>query len=182
MPALPSSAEKRAKHRNTPATKMRTMPSSYAPPAIASRAESPMHYIYTFRGDGRTPVEPVSATDQRAAIQALLATLAPSALAVPRTVLASLPPRPSGYGRTRELFPRYTGVMFDAISPAVVASDHTISELLEPARAARLVEQHALDPALPGLEEVIAGTLAATGPMRAIHPMRPKSVGPCAGW
>ena len=136
MPALPSSAEKRAKHRNTPATKMRTMPSSYAPPAIASRAESPMHYIYTFRGDGRT----------------------------------------------RELFPRYTGVMFDAISPAVVASDHTISELLEPARAGRLVEQHALDPALPGLEEVIAGTLAATGPMRAIHPMRPKSVGPCAGW
>ena len=122
-----------------------------------------MHYIYAFRGDGRTPVEPVSATDQRAAIQALLATLAPSALAVPRTVLASLPPRPSGYGRTRELFPRYTGVMFDAISPAVVASDHTISELLEPARAARLVRQQALDPALPGLEEVIAGTLAATG-------------------
>ena len=122
-----------------------------------------LHYIYAFRGDGRTPVERVSAVDQRAAIQSLLATLEPSALAVPQSVLSSLPPRPSGYGRTRELFPRYTGLMFDAISPAVVASDHTISELLQPARAARLVEQHVLDPSLPGLEDVIVGLLGATG-------------------
>ena len=34
-------------------------------------------------------------------------------------------------------------LMFDVISPAVVAADLTISNLLEPARAARLVEQHA---------------------------------------
>jgi hypothetical protein len=114
-----------------------------------------MHYIYALRGDGRVPVEHVSATDQWAAIRSLLATLEPSALAIPQSVLASLPPRPSGYGRTRELFPRYTGLMFDAISPAVVASDHTISEILQPDRAARLVEQHALDPSLPGLEDVI---------------------------
>ena len=121
-----------------------------------------LHYIYAFRGDGRTPVEPVPATDQRAAIESLLATLEPSALAIPRSVLASLPPRPSGYGRTRELFPRYTGLMFDAISPAVVASDHTISELLQPDRAARLVEQHALDPSLPGLGDVITGLFGTT--------------------
>jgi hypothetical protein len=116
-----------------------------------------MHYIYALRGDGRTPVEPVSSAEQWAAIRSLFATLEPSALAIPRSVLASLPPRPSGYGRTRELFPRYTGLMFDAISPAVVASDHTISEMLQPDRAARLVEQHALDPSLPGLEDVIVG-------------------------
>ena len=116
-----------------------------------------MHYIYALRGDGRTPVEPVPAADQWAAIGSLVATLEPSALTIPQSVLASLPPRPSGYGRTRELFPRYTGLMFDAISPAVVASDHTISEMLQPDRAARLVEQHALDPSLPGLEDVIIG-------------------------
>jgi len=121
-----------------------------------------MHYIYALRGDGRTPVEPVSSADQWAAIRSLFATLEPSALAIPRSVLASLPPRPSGYGRTRELFPRYTGLMFDAISPAVVASDHTISEMLQPDRAARLVEQHALDPALPGLEDVIVGLFRAS--------------------
>ena len=121
-----------------------------------------MHYIYALRGDGRNPVEPVSAQDQWAAIQSLFATLEPSALAIPQSVLAVLPPRPSGYGRTRELFPRYTGLMFDAISPAVVASDHTISEILQPDRAARLVEQHALDPSLPGLEDLIRGLLKTT--------------------
>ena len=129
-----------------------------------------LHYIYAFRGDGRTPVEHVSGDDQRAAIQSLLATLEPSALAIPQSVLAALPPRPGGYGRTRELFPRYTGSMFDAISPAVVASDHTISELLQPDRAARLVEQHALDPSLPGLEEVILALLMATGVDEADSP------------
>ena len=56
--------------------------------------------------------------------------------------------------------------MFDAITPAVVAADLTIGYLLDDARAARLVEQHALDPTLPGLDAVIdqlvASTFAAT--------------------
>ncbi len=121
-----------------------------------------MNYIYAFRGDGRKPVEPVSAAAQNAAIEALLRTLRPAELAIPASVLATLPPRPSGFGRSRELFPRYTGLMFDAISPAVVAADHTVSQLLEPSRAARLVQQHALDPALPGLGDVIDGLARAT--------------------
>ena len=111
---------------------------------------------------GELRLSPWSGADQRAACQSLLATLEPAALSIPQSVLASLPPRPAGYGRTRKLFPRYTGLMFDAISPAVVASDHTISEILQPDRAARLVEQHALDPALPGLEDVITGLLEAS--------------------
>ena len=41
------------------------------------------------------------------------------------------------------------------ITPAVVAADLVIGQLLDPARAARLVEQRALDPAQPGLETVI---------------------------
>jgi hypothetical protein len=129
-----------------------------------------LHYIYAFRGDGRTAVEPVSGDDQRAAIESLLATIEPSALAIPQSVLAVLPPRPGGYGRTRELFPRYTGSMFDAISPAVVAADHTISELLRPDRAARMVEQHALDPSLPGLDGVVLALLMATGPVDTDSP------------
>ena len=39
--------------------------------------------------------------------------------------------------------------------PAVVAADHTVSEILNAQRAARLVQQHALDESLPGLGEVI---------------------------
>jgi hypothetical protein len=45
--------------------------------------------------------------------------------------------------------------VFDAIAPAVVAADHTLTQLLDPERAARLVEQKALDPSLPGLDDVL---------------------------
>jgi hypothetical protein len=121
-----------------------------------------MHYIYALRGDGRQPTRPVPAQEQRAALQALMATLKPSALALPDSVVKNLPPRPSGYESSRELFPRNTGLMFDVIAPALVAADLTISNLLEAPRAARIVEQHAIDPTLPGLDEVIAAMVEAT--------------------
>jgi len=113
------------------------------------------HYIYAMRGDGRLPFTRATAAEQRAALKALMDTIAPSALALPENVVKLLPPRPDGYGMTRELFPRYTGMTFDVITPAVVAATHTFSSIFQPERAARLVEQHALDPALPGLGEVI---------------------------
>ncbi|HYV99395.1 MAG TPA: zinc-dependent metalloprotease [Gemmatimonadaceae bacterium] len=121
-----------------------------------------MHYIYALRGDGREPVRMVPANEQRAALSALMASIAPSALALPVPLLQKIPPRPSGYGRTRELFPRYTGLMFDAITPAVVAADLVTSALLAPDRAARLVEQRAVNPSLPGLEDVIDALYTAS--------------------
>jgi len=81
-----------------------------------------------------------------------------------------IPPRPSGYGMHRELFPRYTGSTFDAISPAVVASSLTVSQILEATRAARIVEQRAVDPSLPGLEEIIDKLFAGTFGARAANP------------
>jgi hypothetical protein len=113
------------------------------------------HYVYAMRGDGRVPTRRAPAAEQRAALDALLRTLDPAELRLPEPVLASIPPRPSGYEPHRELFPRYTGPVFDAVSPAAVAADHTLSQLLDPERAARLVEQEALDPSLPGLDEVL---------------------------
>jgi hypothetical protein len=121
-----------------------------------------LHYTYALRGGGTEPVRFAPAADQARALDAILATLAPSALALPRPLLKILPPRPSGYGQTRELFPRYTGQMFDAITPAVSAADMTIGLLLNEARAARLVEQNALDRTTPGLHGVIDKLLAAT--------------------
>jgi hypothetical protein len=128
----------------------------------ATNAVGGMHFIYAFRGDGRDPVRAVPASEQRAALAALMASIAPSALALPEPLLKKIPPRPSGYGRTREMFPRNTGPMFDAITPAVVASELVVGTLLRPDRAARMVEQKALDPALPGLEDVIDAISAAS--------------------
>jgi hypothetical protein len=112
-------------------------------------------YIYAMRGDKRTPMKWEPAADQRKALDALANTLKPSELTVPKQILELITPRPPGFGRHRELFPRTTGDGFDPLSPAVVASDTTMGFLLEFARAARMVAQHALDPTLPGLEEVI---------------------------
>ncbi len=118
------------------------------------------NYHYALRGDGHgNATGPVPGSEQMAALEALLATLQPHELAVPRSVMAQLPPRPPGYGRHRELFPRYTGVTFDAITPAVAVAQHVAANIFDPARAARLVEQHALDDSLPGLVEVLDHTL-----------------------
>ena len=123
-----------------------------------------LEYVFAFRGDGRRPVKRATGEAQRAALGALAATLRPAELAIPAGVVDQIPPRPPGFGRTRETFPRYTGPAFDAVAPAVVAADHTVSRTLEPARAARLVEQHALDPALPGLDEVLTTLVDAVRP------------------
>jgi hypothetical protein len=119
-------------------------------------------YQYAMRGDGGPVVTPVPAAEQRAALDALAATLKSSELVVPRQVLAVLPPRPDGYIRHRELFPRTTGAPFDPVAPGLVAADLTITMVLQPERAARLVNQHALDPGLPSLSDVVIRLIAAT--------------------
>ncbi|HEU0013075.1 MAG TPA: zinc-dependent metalloprotease [Longimicrobium sp.] len=119
-------------------------------------------YTFALRGDRQVPLRPVPAERQRAAMDALLLTLDPAELAMPRRVLQVLPPRPFTYEPHRELFDRYTGLSFDAVSPAVSAADLTVSLLLNPERAARLVEQHALDPSMPGLEWLLERLSGAT--------------------
>ena len=65
---------------------------------------------------------------------------------MPKQILDAIPPRPPGFGRHRELFPRTTGDGFDPLSPATVAADVTIGFVLQLDRAARMVAQHAVDP------------------------------------
>ena len=74
-------------------------------------------FVYAMRGDGRTPVKWETAANQRKALEALAATLKPSELTVPKQVLDAIPPRPPGFGRHRELFPRTTGDGFDPLAP-----------------------------------------------------------------
>jgi hypothetical protein len=104
----------------------------------------------------------VPADQQGRALDALMRTLAPSALTLPPSVVNAIPPRPPGYGGSRELFPRYTGDAFDAVAPAVVAASHTVNSLLTGERAARMVEQKMLDPAQPGLDDVLGRLIDAS--------------------
>jgi hypothetical protein len=127
----------------------------------AASALGGQHYIYSLRGDGQEGRRPVPLGEQRAALEALAATLRSSELVVPKRVLDTLAPRPSGYPRHRELFPRYTGLPFDPVTPGLVAADLTITFVLNPERAARLVTQQAYDPALPSLGRVIDRLIVA---------------------
>ncbi|MDH3424141.1 MAG: zinc-dependent metalloprotease, partial [Gemmatimonadota bacterium] len=115
-----------------------------------------VRYTYALRGDGLTPMWRVSAADQNRALDALMRTISPAELTLPMDVIELIPPRPPGFGRSRELFPRYTGSAFDAITPAVVAASLTVSSLLSPDRAARMVEQNVFDPTLPSLQDVLS--------------------------
>jgi hypothetical protein len=119
-------------------------------------------YIYGMRGDKRTPTKGVGVDDQRKALDALATTLRPNELTVPALVLALIAPRPPGWGLHRELFPRTTGDTFDPLSPATVAADVTIGFVLQLDRASRMVAQHAVNPQMPGLEDVIDRLTAAT--------------------
>lgn len=121
-----------------------------------------LYYTYALRGGNTEPVRFVAAAEQLRALDSILATIRPSALALPKQLLKIIPPRPSGYGQSRELFPRYTGQMFDTITPAITAADLTLGSLLTEARAARLVQQHALDPSMPGLHGVLARVVSST--------------------
>ena len=128
----------------------------------AASAIGGQDFVYAMRGDGRTPTKWESAANQRRALEALAATLKPSELTIPKKILDAIPPRPPGYGMHRELFPRTTGEAFDPVTPATVAADVTIGFVLSLDRAARMVAQHVVDPALPGLEEVIDRLTKAT--------------------
>jgi len=112
-------------------------------------------YDYSLRGDGLASPVAVSGAEQRRALETVLPTLDPEELAIPEEVRNTLPPRPFRYPGHQELFDRYTGLTFDVISPAAAAAQLVTRLLLDRQRAARLVEQAALDPALPDLGEVL---------------------------
>ncbi|MGD8319119.1 MAG: zinc-dependent metalloprotease [Gemmatimonadota bacterium] len=121
----------------------------------ASKIVAGQYYRYALRGDGQEPLRPVPAAEQEKAIQALLRTVQPSELTIPRSVLGELPPRPFRFSPHQELFNRRTGLVFDVVSPATAAASFTMEYLFDPQRSARMVEQKALDSSLPGLTDVM---------------------------
>ena len=119
-------------------------------------------YTFSLKGKGDSAPQIVAPEEQRRALAAVLETLKPDALAVPESLLRLLPPRPSGYPRTREDFRIRTEPVFDALAPAEAVADHVSGFLFNQERAARLVQFHARDARNPGLAEVIDRVLAAT--------------------
>jgi hypothetical protein len=114
-----------------------------------------LNYRYALRGDGQPITEAVPAAQQQKALDALLNSVSPAALALPESLIKIIPPRPIGYQRSREVIRTRTDLVFDPIAAAESASDLVFSLILNPARATRLVQHHALDAQQPSLESII---------------------------
>ena len=120
-----------------------------------------LYYTYSVKtANGPVPKtvqEIVPAARQRDALNAVLDTIRPDTLALPPRILELIPPRAPGYeGDTIELFAKRTDPAFDPVNAATIAADLAVSALLEPHRAARLVEYHARNQANPDFREVAA--------------------------
>jgi hypothetical protein len=120
-----------------------------------------LDYFYNLRGDGLPNPSVVDPAQQQKALASVLKTLEPQTLTLPESILRLLPPVPPGYPRTRESFPSHTGLTFDPVAAAESAADLTLSVLLDPARASRLIEYHMRVPASPSLRGVLEATSSA---------------------
>jgi hypothetical protein len=121
-----------------------------------------VNYRYALRGDGQLTTEMISPAQQQKALDALLATVSPQALALPAEVIKNIPPHPIGFQRSREVMRPRTDLTFDPLAHAEGAADMIFSLLLHPARATRIVQHNALNSQQPSLESVMDKMLNAT--------------------
>lgn len=128
----------------------------------AAKVVGGLNYRYALRGDGQPIAELLTPQQELKAIESLLKTVQPSALALPESLLKIIPPRPLGYDRHRELLKGKTDLTFDPLAAAETAADLTFSLILHPARANRMFEHHSRDARLPSLESVLDKLVSAT--------------------
>lgn len=113
-----------------------------------------MYYTYAVRGDGQLVTKMLSKAEQLNALNTLVDCIDPKALMIPDKIAALIPPRPSGYTGSRELFRKRTGLSFDVLSPAETGADVPFSFLFNSERLNRMQQQQ-LNGGL-GVDEMIA--------------------------
>lgn len=133
----------------------------------AAKAIGGVDLSYAVNGGGHESSAPVSPKAQRAALDAVLGTLAADQLRVPTRLLPLLSAARNGSDNRQyriELFAGSDGTVFDPLVAADSAAEITLGALLAPARLARLDAQHAANPDALGVEEVLDRLIAATLP------------------
>jgi hypothetical protein len=121
-----------------------------------------LNYRYALRGDGQLITEFVPKAEQHKALNSLISSIQPEALALSEGLLKIIPPRPIGYSRSPELADIRTSLTFDALGIAEAAADMTFSMIFNHSRAGRLVEFSARNSDQLSLESTIDALTAAT--------------------
>jgi len=98
-----------------------------------------MEYNFAVKGDNLNPkVRPISDEVQMQATEALLSTLDPNFLQLPKEIIEMIPPAAFGYPRSRESFPSQTGLGFDRFAVANTNIQQTLQFMLQHQRLSRL--------------------------------------------
>lgn len=114
-----------------------------------------LYFTHAVKNDGQVITRMVEPAEQWRALDAMLNTVTPDALALPESLIQKIPPRPSGYPSGVETFGGHTGPTFDPIGAAETAAGTTMEYLLDAPRAARLIEYESRDSKQPGLMPVL---------------------------
>ncbi len=126
----------------------------------AMKSVGGMYFTYAMKtNNSMTPNkyrEIVAPERQREALNAVLDTIKPEELAIPKSIIDLIPPRATGYDDgTSEYFAKRTDPVFDSIGSATIAADMVFAGLLNPQRAARMIEFNAQDKKYPHFKEVV---------------------------
>ncbi len=125
----------------------------------AAKALGGIDYAFAVKGDAHQAATPVPTAQQRAALGALMATLAPAELDTPEALLPLLEAAQSGDTDRQteiEVLPSSgTAAVFDPLAAADIAASLTIDAVANPDRLARLIDQHRRDPQALGADEVL---------------------------
>ncbi|MEM6584730.1 MAG: zinc-dependent metalloprotease [Pseudomonadota bacterium] len=124
----------------------------------AAKQVGGLEFVYAVKGGGRETSAPLAPARQRAALDAILATITPQALRVPDGLLPLLSTPYNGTSDRQynvEIFATAGGPVFDPLVAADVATQLTVQTLLAPRRLARLVVQHQADESALGVDETL---------------------------
>ena len=114
-------------------------------------------YSYSTSPENGNAVEPVAVERQQQALDELLKTLDPDELVIRPRLLRLLVPKPFSSLADRERFEKRTAMIFDPSLAAQIAAELTLSQILQPQRAARLA---AYPQSSWGLRHVLERTVA----------------------
>ena len=89
----------------------------------ATKVVGGMFYNYSLRGDGQIITKSLSKQEQVAVLNTIIDCIDPKFLRLPDRIAEIIPPLPAGYGLSRELFRKRTGLAFDVLSPAETPAD-----------------------------------------------------------
>ena len=127
----------------------------------ATKVVGGMFYNYSLRGDGQIVTKSLSKEEQLKALNTIIDCIDPKFLKLPDRIAQLIPPLPAGYGFSRELFRKRTGLAFDVLSPAETAADLPLSFLFNSERLNRMVQYEAMNKGL-GIGEMINMLISKT--------------------